>query len=74
MSPRHIIRIELSPVAKNRLATLSDKHGMTQVAMMSRLVEWFSSQPEEIQAAVVGRYPSKIAPDIARMLLKRMAS
>ena len=68
------MRIELSPVSKKKLSTLSDHHGMTQVAMMSRLVEWFAAQPEEIQAAVVGRYPEKIAPDIARMLLKRMAS
>lgn len=74
MTRRYIMRIELTGAAKSSLHRLSDRHGMTQVAMMSRLVEWFSSQPEEIQAAVMGRYPSSIAPDIARMLLKRMAS
>lgn len=73
MAQRFIMRIELSAASKKKLATLSDRHGMTQVAMMSRLVEWFASQPEEIQAAVVGRYPDKIAPDVARMLLKKMA-
>lgn len=73
MAQRYIMRIELTLISKKKLATLSDRHGMTQVAMMSRLVEWFASQSEEIQAAVVGRYPEKIAPDIARILLKKMA-
>jgi hypothetical protein len=70
---RFIMRIELTGPAKNKLATLSDKHGMTQVAMMSRLVEWFSKQDELIQAAVMGHYPDQIAADVAKLILKRMA-
>jgi hypothetical protein len=67
------MRIELSGPAKQKLATLSDRHGMTQVAMMSRLVEWYSNQNELIQSAVVGHYPAAIESDIAKMILKRMA-
>jgi hypothetical protein len=67
------MRIELTAGAKQRLATLSDRHGMTQVAMMSRLVEWFSSQNELIQGAVMGHYPGEIEPDVAKLILKRMA-
>ena len=66
------MRIELTGPAKNKLATLSDKHGMTQVAMMSRLVEWYAGQNELIQGAVMGHYPSEIASDVARLILKKM--
>ena len=71
---RFIMRIELTGAAKNQLATLSDKHGMTQVAMMSRLVEWYAQQNELIQAAVMGHYPRDIESDVAKLILKRMAN
>ena len=67
------MRIELSAGAKPKLATLSDRHGMTQVLMMSRLVEWFADQNELVQSAIVGRYPSEIEADVAKLILKRMA-
>jgi hypothetical protein len=72
MSRRFIMRIELTGPAKQKLATLSDRHGMTQVAMMSRLVEWFAGQNELIQAAVMGHYPSEIESDVAKLILKRL--
>jgi hypothetical protein len=67
------MRIELTGPAKTKLASLSDRHGMTQVAMMSRLVEWFASQDEKIQGAVMGHYPGEIEADVAKLILKRMA-
>jgi len=48
---RHIMRIELSGSAKKKHETLSDHHGMTQVAMMSRLVEWMTQQDQSIRWA-----------------------
>lgn len=74
MSRRFIMRIELTGPAKQKLSTLSDHHGMTQVAMMSRVIEWFASQNELIQSAVLGRFPNEIEQDVAKMILKRMAS
>ena len=55
MARRFIIRIELTQSAKGKLNEISDHNGMTQVSVMSRMVEWFASQPEIIQAAVLGR-------------------
>ena len=72
MARRFIMRIERSGPAKQMLSSLSDKHGMTQVSMMSRVVEWFSSQDELIQAACLGRYPEEIEKDVAKLILKRM--
>jgi hypothetical protein len=42
MASRIIVRIELTPSAKDALNSLTDKAGMTQVALLSRLVEWFA--------------------------------
>src|SRR4051812_24817143 len=74
MSKRHIMRIELSGPAKNKLSALSDKHGMTQVAMMSRLVEWFANQDEMIQATTLGHFPEEIRSGVAQLILSRIAS
>ena len=73
MARRFIIRIELTQSAKGKLNEISDHNGMTQVSVMSRMVEWFASQPELIQAAVLGRYPREIEDDVAKLILRRMA-
>ena len=73
MASRFVMRIELTGPAKAKLAELSDDTGMTQVAIMSRMVQWFSGQPEVIQAAVLRRYPQEVEADIARLLLRKMA-
>ena len=73
MATRFVIRVELSPPAKRMLTTVSDRNGMTQVAVMSRIVKWFHAQPDAIQAAVLGRYPKEFEQDIAKLILRRMA-
>lgn len=74
MASRIIVRIELTPSAKDALNDLTDKAGMTQVALLSRLVEWFAHQSDMIQASVLGQYPSEIEADVAKLILKRMSS
>jgi hypothetical protein len=73
MSHRHILRIELTSPAKERLDASAEFYGMKQVAMMSRLVDWFAGQDELMQSAVLGRVWSEQKPDTARMVLERMA-
>ena len=63
----------LTESAKDSLEAFSDRAGMTQFAVTSRLVEWFASQPETIQSAVLRRYPPEIEADIARLILKKMS-
>lgn len=72
MAARIIVRIELTPDAKSRLNELCKKAGMTQVALLSRLVEWFAGQNDMIQAAVLGQYPTELEADIAKLILKRL--
>ena len=70
MAHRNIMRIELPGPAKQKFATLSDRHGMTQVAMLSRLVEWFAKQGPDVQTNVVS---GKSARETTTKILKKMA-
>lgn len=74
MKKRAVFRIQLTPEAKKRLLDLSDKLGVTQIAVTSRLTEWFATQPESVQAAILGLYPGELRQDIATMILERMAA
>lgn len=74
MATRYVVRLEVTKQAKDKISQLSDTSGMTQVALTSRLVEWFATQPEIIQAAVLGKFPPEIQEDVAKMILKKMAS
>jgi hypothetical protein len=69
---RVVMRLELTGPAKTKLDGLCDTTGMTQVQLMSRLLEWFTDQPELIQAAALGRYPPEIQEDLAKLIMKRM--
>jgi hypothetical protein len=74
MAARIIVRIELTPEAKSMLSVMCQKAGMTQVSLLSRLVEWFARQSDMIQAAVLGHYPPEVESEIARLILKHMAN
>lgn len=71
---RIIFRIQLTPAAKDKLAGLSDQSGITQISLASRMVEWFASQPDTVQAAVLGLYPQEIQEEIAKLILNRSQS
>ena len=73
MARRVIMRIELTPSAKDLLTDLCHRNGMTQVSVMSRITEWFANQSELIQAAVLRQYPKEIEGDIVKLILKKMA-
>jgi hypothetical protein len=46
---------------------------MTQIAALSRLIEWFAGQSEEVQAAVLGLHVPADGNDAAQTILMRMA-
>jgi hypothetical protein len=73
MPQRIINRYELLPEAKQGLEAISDSKGMTQVAILSRLLEWFADQTDLVQGAVLGLYPKEIQPEVAELILKQMS-
>ena len=71
---RAIMRIQLDGNAKDALDELCEKRGMTQIAMMSRLVGWFVKQDEVIQTAVMTSLSDAALGRLAKQMLKQMAS
>lgn len=67
------MRMELTPEAKEHLNQVSQKRGMTQIAIMSRMVEWFSLQEMGFQSIILGQTEGFDDADVARLILKKMA-
>ena len=72
MNSRIIIRIELTPPAKKALEGLTEKQGMTQVALLSRLVEWLAHQPDSIRAAVLGQFSPEVNNSTAKLIAQQL--
>jgi hypothetical protein len=71
---RVIMRVEVSGGVPNALSEVTSRTGMTQVATVSRLVEWFARQPDVIQAAVLGLYPVDLSRELPRLIIKHMTT
>ena len=71
---RAVIRLQLDIAAKQALDRLCERRGMTQIAVLSRLVKWFAAQDEVIQASILGLLSDESLSGLAEMLLQRMAS
>jgi hypothetical protein len=72
MAKRVIMRIELEPKSKKGLDEYCDRTGVTKVAAVSRLIDWFCTQPDGIQSVIQGLFPSHIEADVAEIVLKRL--
>jgi hypothetical protein len=72
-TPKQVIfRVQLTLDAKGQLLNETADTGITQIAIMSKLVEWFAAQPDAVQAAILGLYPPSISADVARLILPRL--
>ena len=74
MSERQIIKIAVTHEAKDAIEQVADRYGMSQIELASRLYRWFGDQDEAIQATILDLFPGSVAPDVARLVLKKMAS
>ena len=73
MDQRIIMRVEVEPASKVRLDEFCERTGMTKIAAVSRLIDWFGQQPDTIQAMIQGHYPSSIEADVGALILRRLA-
>jgi len=71
---RSIMRIQLDTAAKDRLDAICKRRGMTQIAVMSRLVNWFSTQDDYIQTAVLHSLSGESMATLAKSLMKKLSS
>lgn len=70
---RVIIRAELTPSAKTTLQKVCDERGMTQVSVMSRLVQWFAHQDQLVQVSVLGLVSEETTRKLGKELIERLA-
>lgn len=73
MTERQIIKIAVSPKAKQAIEAMCERYGMSQIELAGRLYQWAAEQEEVVQAAILGILPDDVAPDIARLVLRRLA-
>ncbi len=73
MVGRDIIKIAVEHSAKQSIDEACRRYGMSQIELASRVYRWFAEQDETIQAAILDILPEDVAPDIARLLLERLA-
>jgi hypothetical protein len=70
---RQNINIELADGAKDNLERVRGRNGMTQKELVARLINWFSAQDHVVQQIILGQIPQEVAPDVARLMLERIA-
>jgi hypothetical protein len=67
-----VMRIQLDARSKDRLAEICEKRGMTHIAALTRIVEWFSRQDEVIQTSVLHNLSQGSLSAIAKSQLKKL--
>ena len=70
---RAVVRLQLDLDAKRRLDDLCEKRGMTQIAVISRLVVWFTKQNDLIQTAILGGLRPGDLAALSKLILKRLS-
>ena len=68
---RIVVRLEITPDAKEAIEEATERTGMTQVSLTSRVLQWFSRQSPTIQAAILGHLPAEIEADILKLMLQK---
>lgn len=72
MAKRSIMSIQIDAEAKQNLVSVCARRGMSQIGVMSRLVNWFVGQEALIQNWVLsGESPEALNP-MAQKLLKEI--
>ena len=71
---RSIMRIELDEGAMHRVERICQRRGMTQVSLMSRMVNWFSEQDDYVQTGVLQAPAPGSTSAFAKSLLKKLSS
>jgi len=71
-SRRATMRIQLDSATKNELDELCEHRGMTQIAVMSRLVDWFVRQDDLIKTSILSSLSEETLSQLAKQLRKHL--
>jgi hypothetical protein len=59
-SPRKIIKIEVTPEAKEVIAGVAEELDMKENGLAGRIYTWFGSQTDLVQKAILGIWPKNV--------------
>jgi hypothetical protein len=65
--------VQVTAKASAALGKLQSETDLPKKVLVERVFVWLIDQPEEVRALVLGLVPKAIAPDVARVVLERMA-
>ena len=65
-----IVPLRLSAATAAKLAAMLKRIGYTRLSAISRLVEWYAAQPEDIRSAIIGFTADHRKS--ARLIVRRM--
>ena len=71
---RKIIPISVNASAKQVITRIADEHGMKEIAVASRIYEWFATQDDVVQKGVLRLLPKGYEAEVARLALERLAA
>jgi len=70
---RIVLKINVTPAAKQAVEKWKGLHGMSEFAVASRVYEWFGEQDDEVQRAILGLFGPRLKPDVAKDVLDKLA-
>lgn len=70
---RKIMTVQLSEAAADALDGIHRSSRLNKKTVVESALVWLASQTPGVQGAVLGTIPADLAPDVARLLLERMA-
>lgn len=74
MADRKVIPISVDGAAKATITRVADKHGMKEIAVASRIYEWFSRQDDVVQKGVLRLLPEGYEAEVTKLALERLAA
>lgn len=71
MTKQAIVRLQLDAAAKQQLDQFCDKRGMTKIAVLARLLKWFTKQDQLVQASILNHLRAENLRELAEISLRR---
>ena len=70
---RQAVTLNLSPRAVTTVSSIRVSTGITQVAFLERLLEWYAAQDARIKTMILSPYP-QVRAGLAKLIAKEMAT
>ncbi len=70
---REMLRVWLTGELKEQTLKIASERSMTQTAMVTKLLDWFQSQPCIVQGAVLGQVKFGGWDELARIILQEVS-